>query len=363
MPTIHVMRMGATPLARLSGLAISEERRLAGQVAGALYLVASATALLLLVLPHVEHDHWPVVVAAAAFGLIWGPICLTVIPWERAHPLVSHFSSCMGFPASIAVVAATGGASSPARFYGLFILVYAAYFYSEREAVPYVAAVIGMYALPLAYDSAAASSGYLAEVVVIAPSYAVLGVLLIAGKAVLVALREEARALALHDPLTGLDNRRSLMDELERHLGGRRIRDGVGLVLLDLDNFKDANTRFGHQGGDRVLAATAAGLRGAARETDVVARLGGDEFAVVAYDVDDETLHTLTERLLDAVRNAHAELDLSGLTLTASAGWARTARYAHTVEELVAVADEALRFAKRVGKNGGRGPQRQAAAA
>jgi diguanylate cyclase (GGDEF)-like protein len=219
-----------------------------------------------------------------------------------------------------------------------------------------------MYALPLAYDSGAVASGYVAEVVVIGPSYAVLGALLIAGKSVLVTLREEARALSLCDSLTGLDNRRSLMDELDRHLGGRRVREGIGLVLLDLDNFKDANTRFGHQGGDRVLVATANGLRGAARERDVVARLGGDEFAVVAFDVDDERMREVAERLLAAVRRAHEDLGLPGLALTASAGWARTARDARTVEELVAVADHALRSAKRVGKDRARGPFRLARA-
>src|SRR3954447_475538 len=312
------METGGIRIQRLSGLAISEERRLAGMVAGALYLVAAVTALLLLVLPYVEHGHWQVVVAVAAIGSVWGVVCLTLIPWETARPLVSHFSSSMGFPASIAVVAATGGASSPARFYGLFILVYAAYFYSPREAVPYAAAVIAMYALPLAYDAGAASSGFLAEVVVIAPSYAVLCALLVAGKSVLAARREEAGTLALRDPLTGLDNRRSLMAQLDSHLGGRRVRDGVGLIMLDLDNFKDANTRFGHQAGDQVLAATAEALRSAARDTDVVARLGGDEFAVVAFDVDDQRLQGLAHRLLDSVRHAHAALAFDGLTVTAS---------------------------------------------
>src|SRR3954469_3798841 len=348
--------MGGNRMLRLSGLAISEERRLAGLVAGGMYLVATATALLLLVLPHVDIGSWQIVVASAAFGLVWGPICLFVIPWERARPAVSHFSSSMGFPASIAVVAATGGASSPGRFYGLFILVYAAYFYPAREAGLYTAGVIAMYALPLAYDAGAASGPFLAEVIVIAPLYAVLGALLVAGKAVLVSLREEARTLALRDPLTGLENRRSLMETLDRHLGGRRVRDGIGLIMLDLDNFKDANTRFGHQAGDRVLAATAEGLRGAARDTDVVARLGGDEFAIVAFDIGDEELRTLADRMLDAVRHAHASLAFDGLTLTASAGWARTVRDARSVEELVGVADGALRAAKRIGKDRARGP-------
>src|SRR5438270_5678709 len=168
------MEMGPRPLERLSGLVISEERRLAGRAAGGLYLIASATALLLLALPHVEHRHWAVVVGVSLFGIVWGVACLTVVPWERAHPLVSHLSSSMGFPASIAVVASTGGASSPARFYALFILVYAAYFYVPREAIPYLLGVVAIYALPLAYDHGAVGHGYVAEVVVIGPSYAVL---------------------------------------------------------------------------------------------------------------------------------------------------------------------------------------------
>ena len=337
---------------RLGGLAISEERRLAGQVAGALYLVGAVTALLLLVLPHVEHGHWRIMVALAAFGSVWGTLCLTVIPWERASPVISHLSSGMGFPIAVAAVAATGGATSPARFYGLFILVYAAYFYPVREAVPHVLGVIVIALLPLAYDDGAATSGYVAEVVVLVPTYIVLGAALMAGKAGLVELRDQARALARRDPLTGLANRRMLMEALERHVGGRRDGAGVGLVLLDLDNFKDANTRLGHQGGDRVLVATSQALLGAARVDDLVARLGGDEFAVVASGVDDAALRELSERMLEAVR---------GVGMHASAGWALTAVDAHDVEGLIAAADRALRTAKRVGKDRVTGPLREAA--
>src|SRR2546423_4100246 len=175
-------------LDRLGGLAISEERRLAGRMAGALYLVGAGTALTLLVLPDVPRSHWYVIVACSLIGLAWGTACLTVIDWQRASAPLSHLSSSMGFPLTIAAVAATGGASSPARFYGLFILVYAAYFYAPREAVPYVAGVVAMHAVPLVYDPGA--PGSLAEFIVMAPSYNVLGLLLIAGKAVLVELRD-----------------------------------------------------------------------------------------------------------------------------------------------------------------------------
>jgi diguanylate cyclase (GGDEF)-like protein len=348
-------------LDRLGGLAISEERRLAGRMAGALYLVGAVTALTLLPLPHVPREHWPVLVACSLVGLAWGTACLTVIDWPTVKPIVSHFSSSMGFPLTVAAVAATGGASSPARFYGLFILVYAAYFYAPREAVPYVAGVVAMHALPLLYDRGAAGGGYLAEFIVMAPTYIVLGGLLIAGKAVLVELRDHATALAHRDSLTGLANRRALMDTLERDLGGRRRRDRLGLVLLDLDNFKDVNTHFGHQGGDRVIGAAGRGLLRAAREGDVVARLGGDEFAVVALDVDDLALRELAERLVAAIRGAFDELNMPGLSVTASAGYAGTPDDAHDVERLIAVADGAMRTAKLVGKDCAVAPLRLAA--
>ena len=348
-------------LDRLGGLAISEERRLAGRMAGALYLVGAGTALTLLALPDVPRSHWYVIVACSLIGLAWGTACLTVIDWQRASAPLSHLSSSMGFPLTIAAVAATGGASSPARFYGLFILVYAAYFYAPREAVPYVAGVVAMHAVPLVYDPGA--PGSLAEFIVMAPSYIVLGLLLIAGKAVLVELRDHATALANRDALTGLANRRALMEALERHVGGRRSGDRLGLVLLDLDNFKDVNTAFGHQGGDRVIAAAAHGLLGAARDSDVVARLGGDEFAVVALDVDERALRELAERLVASVRGSFDGLSMPGLKVTASAGYAAAPADASTLEGLIAVADGAMRTAKLVGKDCATAPLRLASVA
>jgi diguanylate cyclase (GGDEF)-like protein len=347
-------------LDRLGGLAVPEEKRLAGRVAGALYLVGAATALTLLTLPHVERTHPGLVAVIALIGAVWGVACLTVVPWERAPSLVPHLSCAAGFPIAIAVVASTGGATSPARFYGLFILVYAAYFYAPREAVPYVAGVMAMHLVPLFYDASAVKGGFVAELIVLIPSYAVLGGLLIAGKAVLVSLRDHADTLAHRDALTGLANRRALMEALERHVGGRRQREDLGLVLLDLDNFKDANTHFGHQGGDRVIAASAKGLSAAARDTDVVARLGGDEFAVLALDIDESELRELAERLVAAVRDAVAGLGMPGLRLTASAGYACTPRDATDVQGLIAAADGAMRTAKLVGKNCATAPLRVA---
>jgi diguanylate cyclase (GGDEF)-like protein len=336
---------------RLHALDITEERRLAGTLAGVLYLTGAATALGLLVLPGAVTRHWQVVIACSAISAVWGLACLFLIPWERINPLVSHFSSFMGLPLTAIVMAATGGGQSPARFYLFFVVVYVAYFYPPREAAPYLIACIVVHGLPLFYDGDAVSGHLPAELVIAGATYVVLGAGILAGKQILVELRDEAVALSLHDSLTGLCNRRALMDLLERHVGGKRAADATGLLLVDLDEFKEANTLFGHPGGDSVLKATADALKLSARGDDMVARLGGDEFAIVARTVDRAVMAKLAQRVIDSVRRADEGLGLPGFRLSASVGWALYPGDGRTVDELMAAADDALRVAKRSGKD------------
>jgi diguanylate cyclase (GGDEF)-like protein len=140
---------------------------------------------------------------------------------------------------------------------------------------------------------------------------------------------------------------------MESHIGGERASDVTGLMLVDLDDFKEANTLYGHPGGDRVLCETAAALRSAARGEDMVARLGGDEFAVVAHGLDVDDMRRLAERARDSVRASGARLDaeLPGVRVTASIGWAMYPHSASTVEELIAAADVSLRGVKGSGKD------------
>jgi diguanylate cyclase (GGDEF)-like protein len=335
----------------LHALNISEERELAGKVAGAMYLTAALCVAGMLVLPGVETGHWQVVVAVAGAAAVWALVCFTVVDWDRTGPLVSHFSTFMGFPATAIVVAATGGASSPGIFYLLFIVVYCSYFYRPKEAWPYLIACVGVHALPLAYDGGAVAEGLLAELIILGPTYLLLGGLILAGKRLLVDLREEARAASLQDSLTGLANRRALMENLYGRVGGERESDATGLLLIDLDDFKDANTLYGHPGGDQVLRETARALKAAARQGDMVARLGGDEFAIVAHGVGEQGMRALSERVLVAIREADAKLELPEFRLHASAGWALYPKDADTVEVLIAAADLAMRGAKVTGKD------------
>lgn len=325
----------------LRALEVAEERELAGRVAGLLYLTAAVTISLLLLVPGTDTEHWQVVLGIAALSAVWGLACLFLIPWRRVSPLVSHLSSAMGLPLTAVAMAATGGAESPARFYLLFIVVYASYFYPPREAIPHLVGCVVVLLLPLAYDSNAVEGGLLGETLVLAPSFLVLGALIMGGKKIML-------ELARHDALTSLVNRRAFVQRLQESIAGRRRADGLGFGLLvcDLDSFKEVNTRYGHPEGDRVLCEAAEALESAVRGNDLVARLGGDEFAIVAGGADDPGMEALAKRVAARLEDADGRLGLTGYRLSASFGWALYPRDADSSERLVAKADLALRQAK-----------------
>jgi diguanylate cyclase (GGDEF)-like protein len=340
------------PRPRLRALEMVEERALGGRLAGTLYVTGAITASSMLLLPGVETSHWRLVLSLAGIGLAWALACFFLIPWERASPLVSHFSCALGFPITAIAVAATGGASSPAVFYLLFIVGYCAYFYRRREAIPYLFACIAVHSLPLFYDANAVDEGLVAQLLILGPTYLLLGGLIIVGKERLVELRDEARRLSLADPLTGLANRRALIDLLEASTAGGRAKDPVGLVLVDLDGFKEANTMYGHPGGDTALIAAAGALQSAARSEDMVSRLGGDEFAIVARGLSADGLDALAVRVLSAVREAGTRLvGMPAYALRCSVGCALYPDDARDVDELVATADLCMRGAKATGKD------------
>jgi diguanylate cyclase (GGDEF)-like protein len=164
-----------------------------------------------------------------------------------------------------------------------------------------------------------------------------------------VALRERLRSQALIDPLTQLANRRALSQAVERRLA-RTDLDArpVGLILLDLDNFRDANDRLGHLGGDALLVAVGQALRQVVRDDDVVARLGGDEFAVLVPAADDAALAVTAERLRAAVRDAGTEAPRITCSIgTVLMGWGTDV----TWDSAYRAADRALYASKQSGRN------------
>jgi diguanylate cyclase (GGDEF)-like protein len=228
--------------------------------------------------------------------------------------------------------------------------VFAAWFRVRRAGLRMLIGGMVATLLPLAYDPHALAGPQLASTIILMMILPVVGGTIIAARGRLEAVRDQARADSLRDPLTGLANRRALDAEF-RGLGhSRRDGDRLGVVLIDLDGFKQINTDHGHAGGDRALVAVAGALREAVRERDLVARIGGDEFAIVAADVDARTLSALAQRAVEGIGGAGRALGLDGISLGASAGAAVFPEDGRTAVDLLRAADVALSAAKRDGK-------------
>ncbi|WP_435819872.1 putative bifunctional diguanylate cyclase/phosphodiesterase [Micromonospora tulbaghiae] len=162
-------------------------------------------------------------------------------------------------------------------------------------------------------------------------------------------IAEDHAYAATHDALTGLSNRRHLLDEGSAQLTTRHADGVTALVLIDLNHFKEVNDTLGHGAGDRVLIQVAERLRDAARPDDLVARLGGDEFAVLLRGLPAPAVAAhRAEALLAAL---HDPLDLDGMRISVEAsGGIAVAPATGGMAELLRRADVAMYQAKRAGQ-------------
>ncbi|MFD2766320.1 putative bifunctional diguanylate cyclase/phosphodiesterase [Micromonospora eburnea] len=162
-------------------------------------------------------------------------------------------------------------------------------------------------------------------------------------------IAEEHAYAATHDALTGLSNRRHLLDEGTEQLTGRHADGVTALVLIDLNHFKEVNDTLGHGAGDSVLMQVADRLRAAACPGDLVARLGGDEFAVLLRGLPAPAVAAhRAEALLAAL---HEPLDLDGMRISVEAsGGIAAAPASGGMPELLRRADVAMYQAKRSGR-------------
>lgn len=163
------------------------------------------------------------------------------------------------------------------------------------------------------------------------------------------AARHEYRHRAGHCPLTGLANRDLLAEHANRELA-KLVRNGgaLGLLYIDLDDFKSVNDSLGHDAGDELLTQVAARLQSSLRGYDVAARIGGDEFAVLLPDVSSAALQQVTSRILTALQQPY-ELLGTLTTVGTSIGGALT-ETERDLDELLSLADKAMYQAKTSGK-------------
>lgn len=166
------------------------------------------------------------------------------------------------------------------------------------------------------------------------------------------AVEGRMRHLAQHDPLTGLANRALFTETLSAHVG-RPNRDwGCGVLLVDLDHFKDVNDLYGHPAGDEVIRETARRLSASLGPADKAARLGGDEFAVILGNCHFEAqLEDLSRRLIEAFRQPFDTGQGERIKCGISIGGALFPEHATALDELIGRADVALYHAKKSGRN------------
>ena len=168
-------------------------------------------------------------------------------------------------------------------------------------------------------------------------------------------LEDRIIKLSVTDYLTGLHNRRFFIQRMEEELDSAvRYGHSLGLVLFDIDHFKNVNDSFGHQFGDKVLQQVAHIARDLARKGDIAARYGGEEFVLVLREVDADRAHAVAERLRDRIASTHftdgkgAE---TGITISCGIATYPADVSDPRVDGILRAADDALYRAKELGRN------------
>ncbi len=164
----------------------------------------------------------------------------------------------------------------------------------------------------------------------------------------------ELEYYSMHDPLTGLYNRRQFTNMLDYEIGrSERHNHEFSTLLLDLDNFKDINDSYGHPTGDEALCGVAEVLREHVRKGDLASRIGGDEFAVILMETGRSGAATVAENIGKSLRDkVFTAPDGKRFHLTVSIGIVTYPHDAQNVTDLMAGVDLAMYRAKELGKDG-----------
>ena len=324
----------------------SIDHRQQARHAALLFAAAAAATIAGLLLPHqpeVNESGLVVVAVGAVLAALLMRVADDRLPgW--AYQLVFAWGTLLVSLALLFNGEREGGAAGGDELYYLWVVLYSAYYFGRRAVAMQVVLVLAAYAGTLA----------LIDPGPIGPSRWITMTGLVVGTAVVVRLLSEriARliaaldAAARTDRLTGLPNRRAFEEQFEREAArSRRAGRPLGLLLADVDRFKEINDRWGHAAGDAALVAVADVLRETLRTCDTPARIGGDEFVVLLPDTDAEGARVVAARVSEAVtaRGTDAALRLGlsfGLAVQRPEGDA-------SVEDLMRTADIALYAAKR----------------
>jgi len=167
----------------------------------------------------------------------------------------------------------------------------------------------------------------------------------------LIATREELRLQATHDALTGIWNRRAVLNLLDQEIErSKRSLKIIGVLMLDIDHFKKVNDTYGHQIGDEVLREVANRVRANLRAYDLVGRYGGEEFLVVTTDCPKDEIKEAADRIRQAICSTPILTASLAISVSSSIGVSVIEAGGSSQESLIA-ADQALYMAKNGGRN------------
>jgi diguanylate cyclase (GGDEF)-like protein len=320
----------------------NREREAASVALAFLYGAGATLGLLTLLFPHgpgVEEAGIAAICLAAIpiAGLL---VLLRPLPWALLHALLA-----LGTLLITGVVEFSGILVGGFAFFYLWVVLFAAYFFTRAEAIAHFALVAGCYGGVILIDGNAEEWGF--GWLLGIGAIAIAALLVRALKERVDRLLEQLSVAASTDDLSGLLNRRGFNHRLGEELR-RATRSGQGLALVvgDLDRFKEINDRFGHPAGDEALQRVSSMLRKCAREIDTVARLGGEEFALVLPYTEPPGALAMAERVRIMIREEFAE---EGLTI--SFGIAAYPEDGESQDELMRAADSALYTAKTLGRD------------
>ena len=315
---------------------------------GYLYSCGAVVALLWTVLPHRPERGDAVVVGMALLALVLGAGLVRWGHWLSAWMLHAALASIQ-LVIGIAFVA-VGDPSCAIGVFFLWATPYAALHFRVRSALAHVLWTSAVFVTSVAMmPSVTHREAWGTGLLLLATLFATATLAATAATALRRA-EQGQRHEATHDSLTGLGNRRRLLDVLRDDRLHRTARGHRALILLDLDGFKAVNDRYGHAAGDALLQGLAARLLSLAGRDDVVCRLGGDEFAMVRHDVTD------AEQAMDFARRvtlAAAEVRSAAypeMSVRASAGLRLLDEAQLDASAVLRDADAALYASKREGQ-------------
>jgi diguanylate cyclase (GGDEF)-like protein/putative nucleotidyltransferase with HDIG domain len=323
----------------------SLQASLVPKVLGVLFTAGASLATLTVILPHPARTNELGMLLIIADAYMVGGVLYTQAARLPAWTL--YVTLAWGSTLITGVAYFSGESPSPLIFFYLWVFLYASYFFTLRQATLQILYV------GLAYGALLAVRPPVGGI----PAWWLVGMgTLLVGAVVIAVMRARVELLiarlydaARTDPLTKLSNRRGFRELLDLELErARRGGAAMGLLVGDLDRFKDVNDSSGHQVGDVALQRVARVLSEGKRHIDSAARVGGEEFTLILPDTDREGAFALAERLRRALRDEFAS---DPTPVTVSFGLAIYPEHGETAAALLHAADEALYAAKQSGRN------------